>query len=194
MSRRITNHVRDSIVRSLLERAFSEKEQALKNKGANLFARYVAHTWGDAFDVVQTLNSELFNTAISVCVHTRNTSRHLEGHYTCVVPNNYSHYLYENDVKNFTSAVDPTLGDDLRAWVKSAETLEKERKRAEAEIESVVYSTSSFKKLFEIWPELRTVPTVVALSAEEPGGHQLASNLPSLNKVLGLPVEALETA
>lgn len=183
MSERLTNSKRDAIVETLLDRGFSERFVQLAVRGKALLERMAVAAWEGHYNTIKKLPAELFPSVISISFYAGEVQGTLELEHPLPVPRKFLHFYYKPQVDEAHFPADPSLGDDFRAFVAEFNSTHADRKRTKNEIEGVVYSVNTYKKLYEVWPELKTV-----LPAAEPiGNQQLAPHLPALNATLGLP-------
>ncbi len=183
MSERLTNAKREHIVELLLDRGFSTRFAKLAVRGKVLLKRMAVAAWEGHYNTIKELPAELFSSAISVTFFAGEAQGTLELDHPMPVPHTFLHWYYKPQVDNAHFPADPSLGDDFRAFVAEFNNAHADRERTKNEIEGVVYSVNTYKRLYEVWPELKTV-----LPAAEPvGNQQLAPHLPALNATLGLP-------
>lgn len=191
-SERLNNYKRNKISKQLITRAFEQKRQDMKNRGYIIFERLVVASWMGQYRTIAAMYKEwppLFNQALSVHIYRRKSdSFNIEGEFTLPVPNDWES-LSEDDIKDYNSVVDPALGADLRQYIKDNSALLKEIDAAEADVDAVLAACYTYKKLYEIWPELKTVAPLVQVEPETTTGQWLAPNMPKLNAVLNLPSE-----
>lgn len=190
-SERLNTYKRNKISKQLITRAFEQKRQDMKNRGYIIFERLVVASWMGQYRAIAAMYKEwppLFNQALSIHIYRRKEDNfNIEGEYTLPVPQDWE-ALDEDEIKDYHSLVDVTLGDDLRRYVKDYSSLLKEIDAAESYVGAILAACYTYKKLYEIWPELKTVAPLVQVEPEVTG-QWLAPNMPKLNAVLNLPSE-----
>lgn len=189
---RLTNAKRDAIRKQLIERAFEQKRMDMKRRGYDIFNRLIAAAWMGQFKTIYAMYKEwplLFDSDISIYFHRRGkTDFSIEGDYTMPTPNDWGS-MSDDEVKNYHSVVDPPLGDNLRRYVEDQDKLLAEIDDAKHQVDSILGACFTYKKLYEVWPELNTVAPLVQIEPETTTGQWLAPNMPQLNAVLNLPSE-----
>lgn len=203
MSTRLTNSMREKIVTALLQRTFNPRKQALDTDSSSLFERVVKASWDGHYDTVMNMPLEMLQSSIALVVNLKcdkYENVRLKGNYPLPFPYDLPTYytatcLDESEPNRVTQCVlkDAALVADLRAHGNAAVAIDKEREAAKAEIEAVLYSITTTKKLFSVWPELASVPGL-DLEPESTAGQQMVVSLASLNKTLGLPAETAAAA
>lgn len=179
---RLTNQIRKSMISTVLDHAFIEKQkQAQSELNAAGEALYMAHH-GEYLATLELLPSSFvyrssrFDTNIAGQRH----NIYFEEKRIMTHESSSSHVAFESD--------HPEAQAFLRADDK-VEDISKQRNAMDREVNSVLESVNTFKKLWEVWPECKSLlekfeqkPTIAILPAVQ---------VNRLNAALGLPVEAV---
>lgn len=190
MSQRLTKEKRQDIIRTLMNRAFNERRQLLENEGAALFEKLIKAAWGDYYTHIEAIPAQMLSMDGRVYVSVNHGGGHVwtifSGHYPMPIPANLGTYWNQSDFETMPKDVQ----DACCAHKVKASALAEEEAVARQKLEDAIYGVSTRKKLYELWPELATVPAIEQLP--EQGTKQLAVNREELNAVFGLPVTAGE--
>jgi len=180
---RLTNQIRQSMLRTVLNHAFSEKQDSAQ---AELVAAgdalYMAHH-GEHLKTMQKLPTGFLTTGIRM-----DSNIGGQRHQVYLSEEKLLSHECRNNYIVF-DANDPAAIAYLQANGK-VEDLDKQRDSMYREVNAVLESVHTFKKLWEVWPECKSLlekfeqkPTIAILPAVQ---------VNRLNAALGLPVEAAQ--
>lgn len=201
MGSMITNRDRQAIITQLIARALGEKKAAHKAAGQKLFDECCDDFCGPHKDTLNALPLGFISERIKLTfpyqfggISLSYNERELEGAFPRRLP---VHISIDND--DFENSDDSDeayhghsvpLSKEMRrkclAWFKKGLELDAEEESLGDDIKGMLYGTRSWKKLFEIWPELAELKLAAAPPEVATGSH-LSVNLPDLNKKLRLP-------
>ncbi len=185
MSTRLTKAKRDEIAKLLITRGFDYRYKTLEARGKPLFMRIVSAAWGESYELVQKIPTEMFNS--DACVHVRLTcgdTYSLQSDFPKRTPSYFETWRGERSARNISSPTDPTLNHDINRLLDDANAYFKERSQAEADIYMVLNSVTTTKRLYEIWPEL--APVVPQVEHATSTCTALAPVISDLNRRLNL--------
>lgn len=184
MNNRLTNANRDAIRHTLLERKFGPAETILAQRSAKLFERAIICFWGVYWDAVKNIPEDLINQALQINIeHPKQGRLTLEGGFPLPQPGTHCRYLHKDEMKEKFS---PSLRADINAFALDKDAHNEIRHQADRALAQALAAVSSYKKLYELWPELASVSQLVE-SRPAGTGQQLAVDFKELNKLLDLP-------
>ena len=199
MGSSITNRDRKAITKQLIERAMGEKRLAHEQAGHKLFDECCDAIVGEHKAAIEALPPGFMPERIKLTfpytfggIHLGYINNDLHGAFSRRMPASIGIAAEIDDNADDEEA--PThpvlLPKHMRrkclAWFKKGLELDDEEERLQGGITSMLYGTRSWKKLFEIWPELAELKLAAAPHETVTGKH-LSVNLPDLNKKLRLP-------
>lgn len=201
MGSTITNRDRQAIITQLIARALGEKKAAHKAAGQKLFDECCDDFCGPHKDTLNALPLGFISERIRLTfpyqfggLPLSYNSRELEGAFPRRLPAQIS--IGNDDFENSDDSDEADhghsvpLSKEMRrkalAWFKKGLDLEAEESELESDIGGMLLGTRSWKKLFEMWPELAELK-LAAAPPPEATGKQISINLPELNKKLRLP-------
>ena len=196
MSQRLTNRMRERITNALAARTFQPLEEAWNNEANDLFMRIHKVAWGEHYEAISRMPISMFNSSLYTIVRTKDgngvSEVRLYGKYPVAMPFDFpwaiNAFCDSNCRVSRAIAADEQLRTDLHAFLRKKLKLESDKAAARSEIEAVLYSITTVKKLLAVWPELASVPGL-DLEPEATAGQQMVVSLAELNKTLGLPAE-----
>ena len=179
---RLTKGLRERMARCVLSNAFGAKEkeaeQALRLAGDNIYA----DIYGSHLKAMQSLPKDWLpmNWYVRIAIAGQNHEVYFsEKRITGIDQHYYRPKLYVGDEAvciDFLKAI--AVRDDVK----------KNRQAMEREVEAILNSVQTFKKLWEVWPASKSIlekfeskPTLAMLPAIQ---------FDKVNAALGLPVEA----
>jgi len=177
---RLTNQIRKSMLEAVLDHAFSEKQsQAKYELSVAAEALYMAHH-GEYLATLELLPS-------SFVYRSRSFDVSIGGQRHLISFNEKRIMTYESSQSRVAFDADhPEAQAFLRANDK-VDDVDKQRSDMYREVNAVLESVHTFKKLWEVWPECKTLlekfeqkPTIAILPAVQ---------VNRLNAALGLPVD-----
>lgn len=180
---RLTNQIRQSMLKTILDHAFSEKlAQVRTDLVAASDALYMAHHG----EHLKTMN-KLPASFLYKC-HRMDTN--IGGQRHVVSLSESKPMSYESSCSRIVFEADNSVAINwLQANDKVKDT-EKQRDSMSKEVNAVLESVHTFKKLWEVWPECKSLlekfeqkPTIAILPAVQ---------VNRLNVVLGLPMETTQ--
>lgn len=186
MSNRLTNKMREDMIELLITRTFNDRRQAMKNKNAKLFEELIRAAWGEYFVHIEAIPVGMLHAYSSFSVWVRGDEKLnilFAGHYPMPIPCRFSIHWNEDDFESLPKSA----RDAIRTHAAENDALCVEISVARTKLRNATYGVSSLKKLYELWPELGTVPGVES-SGSAPTGKQLAVSREELNAIFGLPV------
>ena len=190
MSNRLTNAMRESLITTLIARTFAERDQALKNENAQLFEQLIKLAWGEYYPHIEAIPAGMLNGhdgfRVYQCKKEEDSfSVYFTGHYPMVIPAALGSQWNADDFATLPKAAQAAI----RAFAKKNDAHAADKKNARDKLNAAVYGVTTLKKLYELWPELGTVPGIES-SDSAPAGKQLAVSREELNAIFGLPVGA----
>jgi hypothetical protein len=202
MAKRLTKAQRETIHERLMARKYPEGYKApshLKKTSADLFQRMVVASWGGSatYDLIKGIanpsDAPLFDTSISVSAYKESSTITFSADYPELTPYSFeTHSSLSALTSKYAWRSDSTLADDIASYAEKVLDAHKEYEKTRDAIWQVLNSVNSYTRLYEIWPELKTVIPVV--EDETIAGTSLAPVMADLNRTLGLPAEAAAAA
>ena len=201
MGSSITNRDREAITKQLIERAMREKRLAHKQAGHKLFDECCDAIVGEHKAAIEALPPGFMPERIKLTfpytfggIHLGYSNNDLHGAFSRRMPPSVVIDASEIDDDDLVGEDAPThtvlLPNHMRrkclAWFKKGLELNEDEEALGNDIKGMLYGTRSWKKLFEIWPELAELKLAAAPPEAATGSH-LSVNLPELNKKLRLP-------
>lgn len=189
MSRRLTVTLRDRIVENVLRHRFQKEEQAEKATHHELgIAVYNAMFPADVRSKMAALPLEFFP------VTDRLTLRdYAESGHQVVTEVKLPHHLPISNIMECSYYIDgyghyPEV-QALREALHLEEEAENLKEKVRFEVQNMVASVNTVKRLLEIWPEVEPfIPDMMPVSS-----GQLVVQTDKLNAMLGLPIETVAT-
>jgi hypothetical protein len=188
---RLTKDMRDEIVRKVLHYKFAEEEKALAAEGGRVFDAVIDAVQGEYKDKIAAVPEEYFHRTISFSVRVNDSKRRNRGENTVsvsgthprAVPEGHGFNRYSNlDMKEVGEAA-YKLAHDYAEKV-----LDKKDRRSslKEKLTALVYSVTTTKRLYEVWPELAAI--VPEPKENQPAvGTALTVSVAELNKIIPLP-------
>jgi len=176
---RLINQLRQKMLSTVLDHAFSEKQADAKKKlVAASDALYMDHH-GEYLKIMQKLPTKFLYT------HSR-MDTNIGGQRHVVSLSETKPMSYESNCSRIVFEADNPVAI---AWLQANDNVDavnKQRESMSREVNAVLESVHTFKKLWEVWPECKTLlekfeqkPAIAILPAVQ---------VDRLNSVLGLPV------
>lgn len=190
MSTRLTNKMREDMIELLIDRTFKDRQQVMKDKNAKLFEELIKLAWGSHFTHVEAIPAGMLHAHAGFRVRVEHPEAgHIAfsftGHYPLPIPSTLGSYWDDEDVKNLPKQ----SRDAIFKHAAEDDALCAEISVARTKLRNAIYGVSSLKKLYELWPELATVPGIES-NDSAPASKQLAVSREELNAIFGLPVGA----
>lgn len=192
---RLTNSMRDDIVRRVLKFKFEAPEKALKAEGNKLFGKIYDLLLGEHKAAIEKMPAHWFPQLQSFVVDLDDATHVIEADYPRRLPGNLP--------RRFDAVKHRTRTD--RAWSWSTDEagdykgvfkllepharklieLDAEREALRAKLKALVYSVTTVKKLYEVWPELAEIVPMPEDTTNT--GTALTVSVADLNKAIPLP-------
>ena len=184
---RLTKSLREAMLETILSHAFDAKQKNAKQQKIIAGEKVYQDIYGSHLIAMESLpkgflpKSSAFYVAISGQTHTVQCSENRligKGHYD----------KWSDRAKLYVG--DERVAIEFQKAVELCNDLESQRKSMSREISPVLESVHTFKKLWEVWPESKSLlekfeekPTIAILPAVQ---------VNKLNAALGLPVSTTE--
>lgn len=176
---KLTNTVRDDIKDTLLTKRFADEEARLEKESAALFALVVHMLWGKLWPIISQIPVEKLYTSSNLYAF----ETHLNAEYPLPVPNDLD---TQQEIEKVLRNTD--VGKRLKAYKAAYDKFREDKRNLSREITNALAAITTYKRLYELWPELRTVTELQEPILAKPPTAMVV-NLKSLNKKLGLPVK-----
>ena len=181
---RLTKQLREKMLETVLDHAFTSKQQAAKREKIAAGEKIYQDIYGAHLIAMDSLPKGFMNQGRFIYIA-------IAGQKHCVELSEVKKIGYYHDHRHSETAKlyvgDETVAQEFLAAVDVSADLEKQRKAMHREVNAVLESVHTFKKLWEVWPECKSLlekfeqkPAIATLPAVQ--AHRL-------NAALGLPVE-----
>lgn len=185
---RLTKDLRERMARCVLNNAFDEKQAAAKSVLVQHGEVIYQDIYGPYLEAMHSLLKHYLYTTSIITVAIAG-QRHDVSLCNSKPVGDYQRY-YNEYGKMYVG--DEQIALDYLKAANVVEDLKKQRSAMEQEVKAILNSVPNFKKLWEVWPECKTLlekfvskPSVVMLPAIQ---------FDKVNAALGLPVETEEHA
>jgi len=183
-SPRITNTMRDGIVKNTLEHTFKKEQDALL-KAEGKLARLAYNEMYDATTrkAFATLPAGIFSGAGDICLNIRGMAvslsfgRQPDGSRTTLCVGS------DHGFRNRLTPSDP-ISDHCYEYITKGEDLRKRMREAEIQLRAMLESVQSFKKLRAVWPQGEKFYDMYDVDSEKTGVPSVV--VTQLNKILNL--------
>lgn len=193
MSDRLTVSARDSLIISLTNKAFGGHEASFKKRNADLMHEVVQDYHRADWAKMSKLPKGMLRTISKFRLRFRGNGTDIVFNATPIVVR----YDFGDD---HWSTVDFSMDElkkklseavyaKLDTFVKEYNAYLAEREKFRIDAHALLYSVTTYKKLYEVWPEVAQVRPPVE-SPKSTGGQQLAPLTAHLNAALGLKPNA----
>lgn len=181
----LTKSLRERMCRRVLNNAFSEKIDELKRVQVQLADKIYNDIYGAHLKTMNSLPKGYFKSQGYLYISIAGQEHYLSFSESKIVAHNHD----KRDKAKLYVGDEPVAIEWLKA-VGDLENLQKKRSEMEYEVEALLASVTTFKKLWQVWPECKSLledfeskPTVALLPSIQ---------VKKLNAALGLPVETQE--
>ncbi len=183
-SPRITNTMRDGIVKNTLEHTFKKEQDALL-KAEGKLARLAYNEMYDATTrkAFITLPSGIFGKSSDVCLNIRGMSVTLS---FGKEPDGSRTELCVGENHGYRNRLTPSVpvSDQCYDYIMQNEDLKKRMREAEVQLRAMLESVQSFKKLRAVWPQGEKFYDMYDVDSEKSGVPSVV--VTQLNKILNL--------
>lgn len=181
---RLTNQIRQSMLKTVLNHAFLAIEESAKRVKFAAAENIYADVYGAHLNAMQSLPKGFLLKNNYIYVGIAGQVREIGFSESRVIG-------YKHDSRNSSDKAKLYVGDEpvVLDWLKAVDACDDVKNRREAmhrEVNAVLESVQTFKKLWEVWPECKTLlekyeqkPTIAILPAIQ---------VDRLNAALGLPI------
>lgn len=188
MSTRLTNDARKNIVRKLMQRAFDTQDQALQHEGGKVLEAVIKDFHRAHWSLIEQMPEGWMSTVIEKRFKVRGDGDDvtLKAPYPIRTSKAFPQSSYYDGISlaSLKPALTASAYNKLEAHLDKVTAHNALKEKTRDEITAMVNSVTTYKKLYEIWPELgEAIPLV---DPDSGMGKQLAPNTAELNRVLGL--------
>lgn len=184
---RLTKQLREKMLETVLEHAFTAKQQAANRAKVAAGEKVYTDIYGAHLIAMESLPKGFMNKGRYIYIA-------IAGQKHCVELSEQKKIGYSHDSRHSETAKlyvgDEVIAQEFLAAVDVSADLDKQRKAMHREVYAVLESVHTFKKLWEVWPECKSLlekfedkPTIAILPAVQ---------VHRLNAALGLPAETQE--
>lgn len=178
---RLTKSLRERMTRCVLDNAFSEKLKAAKKDKCVVADKIYVDIYGPHIKAMEALPAGFFESGHHLYISISGQRHCLQFTESKLSAHNHD---YHNMAKIYVG--DELVAIEYQKAVNACDDIEKQRKSMAHEVEAILNSVQTFKKLWEVWPESKSLlekfeskPTVAMLPAIQ---------FERVNAALGLPV------
>ncbi|KAF1025019.1 MAG: hypothetical protein GAK29_02188 [Acinetobacter bereziniae] len=183
---RLTKQLREAMLESMLHHAFNEKRAAAFKAKSICAEKMYSDIYGKHLTAMESLPRGFLEKSSNFYIS-------IAGRSYCVRLSEARLIGYKHDCSYHKAelyAGDEAIAIEYQKAVDACEDLESQRKQMTREITPVLESVHTFKKLWEVWPESKSLlekfevkPTIAILPAVQ---------VNKLNVALGLPVSEVK--
>lgn len=187
MSDRLTKSARESIAAQLIEKAFGEKKAMDARKKA-VFKLLIDDYHRDHKAVMKKLPKGALPVAnyITIIYLGNEPNIHLEGPETPVFKSFFEYgSVARYSMDSLQKKLSPEVFATLKSLVADIRAYHNEKRKFSSDVEAVLESVTTYKRLYEVWPEVAQVKPPIE-SPKRATGQQLAPVTSHLTAALGL--------
>lgn len=181
---RLTKQLREKMLEAVLDHAFASKQQAANRELIAAGEKIYTDIYGAHLIAMESLPNGFMNTGRYVYIA-------IAGQKHCVELSEKKKIGYSHDSRHSNSAKlyvgDEPVAKEFMKAVEVVSDIKAQRSQMHREVNAVLESVHTFKKLWEVWPESKSVlekfedkPAIAILPAVQ---------VDRLNSILGLPSE-----
>lgn len=180
---RLTQHVRDAILRAVISRAFDDREKALKERDRLLGVEVYHDVYSD------TLIRKMADMPAGFLPEKDHFQVQFQGRHDYVNWGEKRRIADTHDNNRVVRQYDAAhrlakMSADLEH---DQETFRNEKSATEAQTRATLKSIRSYEKLIEVWPEIEPLARPFRQNEAKATTYALALPITQLNKALGLP-------
>lgn len=178
---------REQMVSVLVKRAFDVKEKAAKNELNKCFEEiHAAYHGPENMKLMRMLPEQYFIHKIAISFGFNNFRAEGDSSLPCAYKFATNGYWTKKELLEITSQDYVDLIDKRAAAI---DLISDEKKSFESEMDAVISTARTFKKLWQIWPECHEILGKFEPSTDKPMLPALQTD--RLNKMLDIPKEAV---
>ncbi len=179
---RLTKQLREKMLSTVLDHAFLDKQKKAKADLITIGEKIYSDVYGPHIDAMKSLPKGWLQKSSTVSIAIAGQSHSVELGESKLI--GYDQYGKWNKAKLYVG--DELIAVEYLGLLEKSKDLTEERRQMQREVNAVLESVHTFKKLWEVWPECKSLlekfeakPTIAILPAVQ---------VDRLNSALGLPV------
>lgn len=181
---RLTKQLREKMLETVLDHAFTSKQQAANRAKVAAGEKIYTDIYGTHLIAMESLPKGFLPRTSSIYIAISGQKHKVEFSESRLIGRGHSEH-YNSGAKLYVG--DEPVAQEFMKAVEAVSDIKSQREQMRREVNAVLESVQTFKKLWEVWPECKSLlekfeqkPTIAILPAVQ---------VNKLNAALGLPAD-----